>query len=368
VSVSLKPADDARPASSLSPAKVESEQLRRVTEQPFEARTPRHGPFRFGGFTTTEVCNLSCVMCHFNGPDAVKKATTMDPGMVRRVLDQIPAGSHVHFAGTGDFFMDPHAVDHLRYAVGRGLRPLVLSHGQLYTPELLEELLRIGIRDFRISCDAIDPVQYAKIRRGGELQNILDAVEYLNGKRGKYPDIKVEINCTLFRKTFPKQAEFEAFWAGKVDAVHFNAEYFDTWHFRNLHHLPTERSNCVIQTYILPSGKIAPCCAVMVHAHDNNVDWLPSVSTHTLEEAYNELCDMYENPESPLAKLCRRCEWWILWAPPKEEATPYYRVATLPPVPAPSEPEPDSVPAHVLSGWGARLGRALSDVVGKLRG
>jgi len=269
-------------------------------------------------------------MCHFNGPNATKKAKELAPHNVRTVLDQLPSGSQVHFAATGDFFMDPHAVDHVRYAVSRGLKPLILSHGQLYTPELLNELLEIGVRGFRISCDAIDPVHYARIRRGGEFQKILDAVAHLNSRRTDFPDLIVEINCTLFRKTFSQQAAFEAYWSGKVDAVHFNAEYHDTWHFRNLFSAPEKRSDCTIQTYILPSGKIAPCCAVMVHAHDANVDWLPTVETHTLEEAYNELCDMYDDPQSPLGKLCTSCDWWILWAERIEGVSPYYRQVQLP--------------------------------------
>src|SRR6185437_8825753 len=202
------------------PADSRDYNLRDITRQPFSPRTPREAPFRFGGITTTEACNLSCVMFHFNGPNATKKAKELTPHNVRTVLDQLPSGSQVHFAATGDFFMDPHAVDHVRYAVSRGLKPLILSHGQLYTPELLNELLEIGVRGFRISCDAIDPVHYARIRRGGEFQKILDAVAHLNSRRTDFPDLIVEINCTLFRKTFSQQAAFEVYWSGKVDAVH----------------------------------------------------------------------------------------------------------------------------------------------------
>jgi Radical SAM superfamily len=303
--------------------------LKDVTQAAFSPKVERDRPFAFGSIATTEVCNLECVMCHFNGPNAVKKGKQLPPDKVRLVLDQIPHGSQVYFAATGEFFIDPHAIDHLQAALDRGLVPLILSHGQLYTPDLLDRLLGMGVRGFRMSCDAIDASHYERIRRGGKFENILATIDHLNSRRSIYPNLSIEINCTLFKKTFSQQKLFEEFWSGKVDAINFNAEYYNTWNYRNIMFNPEERVNCRIQTYVLPSGKIAPCCAIMVHAHDNDVDWLPSVETHTLEEAYTELCDMYDDPNSPLGRLCSKCDWWIMWTPHKDGATPYMRVVHL---------------------------------------
>jgi hypothetical protein len=351
------------PVASPEPADSRGYDLARITRQPFSQHAPRREPFEFGGIATTELCNLSCVMCHFNGPDAVKKARELPPENVRKVLDQLPPGSPVQFAATGDFFMDSHAVEHVKYAIERGLKPMILSHGQLYTPELLEELLHTGVRDFRISCDAIEPIQYARIRRGGELQKILDAIAYLNERRPEYPGLVVEINCTLFRKTFRQQRAFEEFWSGKVDRIGFNSEYHDTWRFRNLFNAPEKRNDCVIQTYVLPSGKIAPCCAMMVHAHDGEADWLPDVKTHTLKQAYDELCDMYDDPQSPLGKLCANCDWWILWAPHVDGATPYNRQVQLPPVQTTSIAAPQPAEAELRTVM-RRIGKRLASWLG----
>jgi sulfatase maturation enzyme AslB (radical SAM superfamily) len=63
-----------------------------VTAQPIEAKAARRAPFTFGSIATTEVCNLSCVMCHFNGPKALKKGRILKPETVERILDQIPRG------------------------------------------------------------------------------------------------------------------------------------------------------------------------------------------------------------------------------------------------------------------------------------
>lgn len=94
--------------------------LSEVTTQSLDTRIDRRKPLVFGSIATTEVCNLSCVMCHFNGPKALKKGRILSPETVERILDQIPAGEEVWFAATGEFFVDPHALDHLRAAVRRG--------------------------------------------------------------------------------------------------------------------------------------------------------------------------------------------------------------------------------------------------------
>lgn len=185
-------------------------------------------------------------------------------------------------------------------------------------------MLAIGVRIFRISADSIDAAQVRKARRGGELSKVAEAFAYLHSRKSEYPDIRTEVTCTLFSNTFARQKEFEEFWSDKVDRILFNAEYFDKLKFRNILHQPKRRVNCEIKTYVVPSGHIAPCCAIMVYQHDGDTSWLPHVDTHTLEEAYTELCDLYEDPESPLSKICRNCDWWIMWAENKHDVGSAY--------------------------------------------
>ena len=148
--------------------------------------------------------------------------------------------------------MDPNALVHLRNAVALGHQPAILTNGQSFTPELIDELLRIGVRWIHFSVDAYDAETYRKIRRGGELSKIVDACRYLRTRRRDYPRLRVEVNNVLFHKTFPDQQRFIAFWTGLVDAVNFNAEYYGTFHFRNTFFDPGERVDCHLQIYLLP--------------------------------------------------------------------------------------------------------------------
>ena len=132
---------------------------------------------------TTELCHLSCVMCHFNGPKARRGATTLDPDLVLKVLTSRPKNDKILFVSTGEFFSDPNALLYIRMASELGLWPRAITHGQLLTPEFIDRILAAGLKELLISVDSIDRNQYAKIRRGGTLDVILNACAYLKKRK-----------------------------------------------------------------------------------------------------------------------------------------------------------------------------------------
>jgi hypothetical protein len=285
-------------------------------------------PDEVGAIASTEVCDISCVMCHFNGPLAPRKSATLAPDEALAFMTAIPKG-RLWFAATGEFLMDPNALVHLRNAVECGHEPCILSNGQLFTKELIDEILTIGVRMIRFSVDAYDPETYRKIRRGGELAKIVSACHYLRSRKKDYPELRVEVNNVLFRKTFGEQDRFVAFWRGLVDAVNFNAEYYNTFQFRNLFFDPGERVDCHLQLYLLPTGQMAPCCAVMVHQHTHNLDWLPHIRDTQPQAALDRFQQMYDDPSSPLANLCKNCQWWVLWKRDERGNSPYFKTVEI---------------------------------------
>jgi hypothetical protein len=305
-----------------------------------------------GGVTTTEVCNITCVMCHFNGPWAPRKQGVLTVEEVRKYLESVPRGD-TWFAGTGEFFMDPNALTHVRNAVALGHSPCILTNGLLLTPELQDTLLEIGVRRFAISCDEISPARYGKIRIGGDLQVLLDACAHFRRRKEQYPELQVCINVTMFRKTFLRQDEFIAFWRGKVDQLNFNAEYHDIFKFRNKLFEPEKRNDCHIKVYLLPTGQMAPCCAMTVYQHHHQVDWLPHIKDTTPQQALDHFKRLYADPDSPLGRLCQGCDWWIMWARDTEGKTPYpsqtayLRCVNLNELPA-AEVEEPAAPAEPL--------------------
>jgi pyruvate-formate lyase-activating enzyme len=312
-------------ATTKSARSSEAEALERAMAAPFVPKADRNPVLDTLSFATTETCELSCVFCHFNGPNATKKAKTIAPELVEKGVREYPKGQKVYFAATGDFFQDPNAMRHLRTTIALGHPVNVLSHGQSMPPALLDEMIEIGVREFRFSVDHIEPRAYAKIRRGGDLEKVLATIDFLNERKKRVPDIGVEINCILIGDTKDRMDEFANFWRGRVDAVNFHAEYYDTLKFRSLFHVPEKRNDCHIQPYVLPTGQVTPCCAIMVHAHEGDVSWLPNIADTSLPEAYDKLCDMYEDPNSELGKICSKCQWWVMWSELKDGATPYLK-------------------------------------------
>lgn len=165
-------------------------------------------------------------------------------------------------------------------------------------------LLEMGVREISISVDAIDAESYRKIRRGGELNNILAICSYLRAKKSEYPDLIVSIANVLFKNTFRRQDEFIRFWSGKADVIKFQAEYYDTFKFRNTLYDPGERVDCQVRVFLLPTGQMSPCCAITAHQHDRNLDWLPHIRDTSPEEALRHFKKLYADRESPLGKLC----------------------------------------------------------------
>ena len=346
---------------------LEAETLERLTTAPFTPRADR-GVVDFNGFATTETCELSCVFCHFNGPNATKKAKTLAPELVAKGLREVPPGRQVHFAATGDFFQDPHAMDHLQKSTELGHQVHVLSHGQSMPPGRIDEMLAMGVREFRFSVDHIEPRAYAKIRRGGDLDRVLETIAYLRTRKAELPDISVEVNCILIGDTRQRLQEFADFWSTRVDAVHFHAEYYDTLKFRNLFFIPEKRNDCHIQLYVLPSGYITPCCAMMVQSHESDTSWLPHLKDNSLQEAYDKLCDMYEDPESELGKVCAKCQWWVMWSEHKDGESPYMRSVRfdLASVPTPDPQQDEPVAARGSPPW-QRFKQWLSGAVASSR-
>jgi hypothetical protein len=277
-------------------------------------------------------------MCHFNGPTATKLQGTLTVEHVRKFVSSLPPGP-LWFASSGDFLMDPHALEHLQAAVAYGHQPCVLTNGQLLTPEMTDRMLEIGVREIVISVDAIEPANYRRIRRGGELSVILDVCSYLRSMKRLYPDLMVTIANVLFKNTFARQEEFERFWTGRADRVSFQAEYYDVFKFRNILFDPGERVDCHLRVFLMPNGKMTPCCAIAVYQHDRDLEWLPHIRQTSPSEALQHFKGLYADAQSPLGRLCQDCDWWMMFKQGKQGHSAFTRTVSLPDLPPGVSPE-----------------------------
>jgi Radical SAM superfamily len=315
--------------------------LRALNDPSFVPKATRSPDPRFGYFMTTELCHLSCVMCHFNGPKAARHgAETLDSSIVDKVLRSRPQREKIWFVSTGEFFSDPNALSYLRRASDLGLSPRVITHGQLLAPAFIDQVLAAGVKEILLSVDSIDADQYAKIRRGGCLDVILDACRYLQERKHAGAEVTVGVSIICFPANKHGKDEVIAFWRERVDYVQFVSEYYDVFRLRRLFFIPERRTDCSLELIPLPSGRVAPCCAIAIYSHDHDVSWLPHLADVSQKEAYETLCDMYEDPNSKLASLCANCDWWTQFHTNEHGHTPIYEVVNFnreaPPVTAAS--------------------------------
>ena len=274
--------------------------------------------------STTEVCDLSCVMCFFNGPKTKRGQRTLTVEQVRRFIEGVPKGPDLWFMGVGELLTDPNALEHIGTASELGHKPCILTNGQLLKEELIDAFLLRGVRLFRFSVDAIDAETFARIRIGGSFQKILDACHYLESRKSIYHDITIEINTIVFGDWEKTIDEYSAFWRGKADYVYFNAEIEKHIKFKKLRHpVPGRRSPCTIGLNIMPSGSYYPCCGLVNLYKIQEFSWLPHIDDHSPTQAYNIFLDLYMDATGEWRDICRKCDLWTYFVCYEDGSSPH---------------------------------------------
>src|SRR6185369_8617239 len=107
-------------------------------------------------------------------------------------------------------------------------------------------LIAAGLDEILISVDSIDSEQYARIRRGGNLETILDGCSYLRAKKAEGARMTVGVSVICLPSSRHTKAETLDFWRERVDYVQFVSEYYDVFRVRRLFFEPQTRTNCAI--------------------------------------------------------------------------------------------------------------------------
>jgi MoaA/NifB/PqqE/SkfB family radical SAM enzyme len=133
-------------------------------------------------------CNLRCRMCRQGelkrkGYDGVMSVATF-----RDVVDQLEGVRRLSLLGIGEPLLHPALPELIAHAVERG-RELgwivsTTTNGQLLSGRRAEQLARSGIHEVRVSVDAVDAPTYESIRRGGQLDRLVENVRQFRRQFG----------------------------------------------------------------------------------------------------------------------------------------------------------------------------------------
>ncbi len=128
----------------------------------------------------TTGCNLQCRTCVRNvwaDPIATMKMSTFDRTL--ESLDDLPQLKRVVFTSFGEPLTHPKILEMIARVRQRGLAVTVGSNGILLTPEIAEELVRLGVDRLVVSADGVKPETYAQVR-GAALAKVLDNLRGVN--------------------------------------------------------------------------------------------------------------------------------------------------------------------------------------------
>jgi len=191
---------------------------------------------------STNMCNLSCIMC----PKGLGKITRplgyMDQALFRSIVDEMaPRVETAVLHIWGEPLLHPHIVDMIRYCHHAGLRTEISTNAVALTKEKSLELLESGLHAIYLCMDGTGPESYQRIRRGGDYEttrnNILRFIEMRRMKALNRPRVYIQmVEMDLTTEQIPL---FKKQW--QMDGVDWiNIKTLDTWSgqigkIKNLH-------------------------------------------------------------------------------------------------------------------------------------
>jgi MoaA/NifB/PqqE/SkfB family radical SAM enzyme len=172
-------------------------------------------------------CNLRCTMCFQVDKTFTKKPYMggMDLDLYREIVDQAAAGGTraITFASRGEPTMNKGFGEMLSYAAAKKsfFEIKVNTNGTKLTERLSHEILQAGTAIVVVSIESIEAADYARIRVGGDFNEVLANVKRLREIRDReYPSSPTEIRVSgvKVKKDFD-EARFNDFWAPITDTV-----------------------------------------------------------------------------------------------------------------------------------------------------
>lgn len=165
------------------------------------------------------VCNLSCVMCPV--PTTSRPAQLMRPELFRRTIDQLQSeqGFVLLPQGFGESMLHARWAELLRYAVDRGVRPIVLlTNGMLLNERNVERVLDLELDALVVSIDGVTPATYAAIRVGGDLEKVEANVRRFITARAERPRPRLCLRIIRMKDTADEIEAFFARWSPLLSA------------------------------------------------------------------------------------------------------------------------------------------------------
>ena len=237
---------------------------------------------------TTNLCNLSCLICPTNNGMKREKGT-MSFELFQKTINGGKSLEHLCLHNWGEPILNKDLFNMIRYAHDRGIRYTVFNtNGSLLDDDIVNRLLDSPLSILRISVDG-NPNTYRQIR-GIDFNTIEKNIIKLIKKRNEInSSLKIGIVMVIDEQTEKDMDSFHAKWNAIVDHVRFQPKLIRSesgqgatikWATAQsakkncaketqFYKFSVQRSDLCTELYgkdygkmvVLWDGKVVPCCA-----------------------------------------------------------------------------------------------------------
>jgi MoaA/NifB/PqqE/SkfB family radical SAM enzyme len=151
----------------------------------------------------TSVCNLTCPMCPvgMGVKDYQYEERFLDPELITVLEEPLRNSLRCFMSGGGEPFLHPYFGTLLDIVKSYEPEIIFNTNGTLITREIALHLVKLSIDTVSFSIDAISPEKYRLIRKGAELEQVIEAIIMIQEEKKKLGVEKPYLNMqfTLMR-------------------------------------------------------------------------------------------------------------------------------------------------------------------------
>jgi len=229
-------------------------------------------------------CNLKCQHCVVGTGKMIRPVKSMDYNLFKRTIDETE--KHIIYLMLyfqGEPFLHKQIIDMIKYASEKKIYTITSTNAQNIDLTLATEIVMSGLNEIIISLDGFTQATYSIYRKGGNIDNVFNAINFINMAKSilksSFPLIHIQFiafkhneNEVKEIRKFKKKFKIQKLTIKTAQILNFDDA--EKWIPENLKYsrykkvnekwkLKRNKKNCFrLWTHIVvcSNGTIIPCC------------------------------------------------------------------------------------------------------------
>ena len=131
------------------------------------------------GLGITDDCNLKCPFCYYRQDGSPGKHAAMTPEFLERLLAGLGRVGVIMVGLEGEPLCHPDFGTMMEICSRHADSTVLITNGLLLSPDKVRVLNELRVSAVILSCDAVTPETYARLRPGGSLERFSENAKYL---------------------------------------------------------------------------------------------------------------------------------------------------------------------------------------------